>query len=223
MLWSKNTKECKKPRQTTNSLTWPHSFSQNVKNVIGYFSSETSFLRPPSLITWLLSQQTNFILFTKSICACKLCGTLWRRGGKRKERLEPNLHSRVFQSLFFNLCLHSRPFPLRADWWKSDSSVDEELQGNWTRNTNSSDVVASPLPYFSRPATRAPRRACSRAKKSTVHNFPSGLLSLFSALVSPAEKIAIFSARETRAKKSVCSPQASFHLGREIKYNWTTK
>ena len=27
------------------------------------------------------------------------------------------------------VCLHSRSFPLRADWRKSDSSVDEEPQG----------------------------------------------------------------------------------------------
>ena len=26
--------------------------------------------------------------------------------------------------VFFNVCLHSRSFPLRADWQKSDSSVD---------------------------------------------------------------------------------------------------
>ena len=28
--------------------------------------------------------------------------------------------------MFFNVCLHLRLFPLRADWWKSDSSVDGE-------------------------------------------------------------------------------------------------
>ena len=38
-----------------------------------------------------------------------------------------------------------------------------------------------------------------------------GKQTLFSALVSPAEKIAIFSAGETRAEKIVCSPQASEH------------
>ena len=31
-------------------------------------------------------------------------------------------------SMFF---LHSRSFPLRADWRKSDSLVDGEPQGNW--------------------------------------------------------------------------------------------
>ena len=29
-----------------------------------------------------------------------------------------------------NVCLHSRSFPLRADWRKLDSSVDGEPQGN---------------------------------------------------------------------------------------------
>ena len=32
--------------------------------------------------------------------------------------------------LFFNVCLHSRSFPLRSDWRKSDSSVDGVPQGN---------------------------------------------------------------------------------------------
>ena len=32
-------------------------------------------------------------------------------------------------NVFFNVCLHSRTFPLRADWRKSDSSVDGEPQG----------------------------------------------------------------------------------------------
>ena len=64
--------------------------------------------------------------------------------------------------VFFNLCLHSHLFPLRADWRKSDSSVDGEPQRNWRRNLNSRDVVVS-SPSFSRPAASAPRRACSQA------------------------------------------------------------
>ena len=65
--------------------------------------------------------------------------------------------------MFFKACLHSRLFPLHADWWKSDSSVEGEPQMNWKRNSNSGDVVAS-SPSFSRPAARAPQRACSQAK-----------------------------------------------------------
>ena len=56
---------------------------------------------------------------------------------------------------------------IRADWRKSDSSVDGEPQGNWGGgggNLNSRDVVAS-SPSFSRPAARAPRRACSQDNK----------------------------------------------------------
>ena len=44
--------------------------------------------------------------------------------------------------MFFNVCLHSCSFPLRAYWQKSDSSVDGEPQGNWGWNSNSRDVVA---------------------------------------------------------------------------------
>ena len=40
---------------------------------------------------------------------------------------------------FSMLVLHSRSFPLRADWRKSDSSVDGELHGNWRCNSNSRD------------------------------------------------------------------------------------
>ena len=64
--------------------------------------------------------------------------------------------------VLFNVCLQSHLFLLRADWRKSDSSVDREPQGNWRRNSNSRDVVAI-SPSFSHPAARVPRRACSQA------------------------------------------------------------
>ena len=64
--------------------------------------------------------------------------------------------------VLFNVCLHLHLFPLRADWRKSDSSVDREPQGNWRRNSNSRDVVAI-SPSLSHPAARVPRRACSQA------------------------------------------------------------
>ena len=70
--------------------------------------------------------------------------------------------ARAFQSLF-----HSRSFPLRADWRKSGSSVDGEPQMNLRWNSNSRDVVAC-SPSFSRPAARAPRRACSQAIRPSV-------------------------------------------------------
>ena len=58
--------------------------------------------------------------------------------------------------VFFNVCLHSRSSPLRADWRTSCSSVDGEPQGNWIWNSSSREVVASSF-SFSR------RRACSQA------------------------------------------------------------
>ena len=53
--------------------------------------------------------------------------------------------------VFSNACLHSPSFPLRANWRKSDSSVDGEPQVNWRRNSSSTDVVASPAPPLQRP------------------------------------------------------------------------
>ena len=67
--------------------------------------------------------------------------------------------------LFFNICSHLLSFPLRADWRKSNSSVDGNPHGNWRWKSNSRDVVAS-SPSFSRPDARAPRRACSKAISS---------------------------------------------------------
>ena len=62
----------------------------------------------------------------------------------------------------FTVCLHSHSFPLRAEWQKSESSVDREPQGNRRWNSNSKHVVANSL-SFSRPVARASRRACSQS------------------------------------------------------------
>ena len=72
------------------------------------------------------------------------------------------LGKHVFQCLF--------TFPLRADWRKSDSSVDGEPQGNWRWNSTSGDVLVANSPSFSRPAARAPRRACSQSSISRMWN-----------------------------------------------------
>ena len=48
-----------------------------------------------------------------------------------------------------NVCLHLHSFPLRANWLKSDSSVNREPQGNWKQNSNSRDIVASSPSYCS--------------------------------------------------------------------------
>ena len=50
---------------------------------------------------------------------------------------------------FFNVCLHSRSFPLHANWQKSDSSVNGEPQGDWRWNSNSRDFVASSPSFLS--------------------------------------------------------------------------
>ena len=61
----------------------------------------------------------------------------------------------VFQC-FFTFALVS------ASLWltETDSSIDVDSQGNWWRNSNSRNLVAS-SPSFARPADRAPRIACS--------------------------------------------------------------
>ena len=75
----------------------------------------------------------------------------------------------IYLSLvFLNVCLHLRSFPLRADWWKSDHSVDGEPQGNWRWNSNSTDVTARSS-SFSHPAARVLWRACSQAKGRREH------------------------------------------------------
>ena len=86
-------------------------------------------------------------------------GSPGRSGGQRGKKRELSTTSPLSLHVFFNVCLHSRSFPLRADW-----RVDREPQGNWRWNSNSRDreTVAS-SPSFSRPAARAPRRVCSQA------------------------------------------------------------
>ena len=136
----------------------------------------------------------------KNIACEQAHRAFWRRGGKRNESLQLrlqnlNIHiekvdakcwlaemTLVMTSLplarVFQCFLHSRSFPLRTDWRKSDSSVDVEPQGNWRWNSNSRDVVES-SPFFSRPAARAPWRACSQTIKiqstlSKTYTFETG-------------------------------------------------
>ena len=56
--------------------------------------------------------------------------------------------------VFLNVCLHLPSFPLRADWRKSDSSVDREAKRNWRWNSNSRHVSAG-SPSFSCPGELA--------------------------------------------------------------------
>ena len=60
-------------------------------------------------------------------------------------------------NVFFNVCLHSRSFPLRADWRSltaQSAGTTGELEAEFKFQRCSS---------FSRPAARALRRACSQA------------------------------------------------------------
>ena len=63
--------------------------------------------------------------------------------------------------MFFNVCLHSRSFLLRADWQKSDSSVDGEPQGIGggiqTPETKLQALLPFPSPPPERPGQLAPR------------------------------------------------------------------
>lgn len=67
--------------------------------------------------------------------------------------------------VFLNVCLHSRSFLFRADWWKSDCSADGEPQGNWTWNSNSRDVIASCLSSFPTPPPECPGELVCRLKE----------------------------------------------------------
>ena len=55
--------------------------------------------------------------------------------------------------VFFNVCLHSRSFPLHADWRKSDSSVDRGIGGEI--QIPKGDVVPS-SPFFPAPPPERP-------------------------------------------------------------------
>ena len=115
--------------------------------------------------------------------ASKLSGALWRQGRKSLEgepegelaaaRLEfEYLHRKsrceiliggddtrndvITLGTYFSMFVY-----IRADWRKSDSSVDGAPQGNWGWNSNFRDVVASSS-SFCRPAARMSRRACSQ-------------------------------------------------------------
>ena len=80
--------------------------------------------------------------------------------------------------VFFNVCLHSRSFPLLADWRKYDSSVDRESQGNWRWNLNSRDVVAklqALFPFPAPPPERPGELACRLTKNTSfVGNVQNG-------------------------------------------------
>ena len=67
--------------------------------------------------------------------------------------------------VFLNVCLHLRSFPLRADWWKSNHSVDGEPQGNWRWNSNSRDVIICKLPFLFPPRHQSALELARRLKE----------------------------------------------------------
>ena len=75
----------------------------------------------------------------------------------------------------FNVCLHSRSFLLHADYWKSDSSVNGEPQGNQRWNSNSRGTVAN-SPFFSRSTSRVPRRLSLLAGQQLLKSVTSSAL-----------------------------------------------
>ena len=77
--------------------------------------------------------------------------------------------------VFFNVCLHSGSFPIRADWRRSDSSVDGQLQGNWTQNSIPKDVVAS-SPSFPTPPPERPGELARRLINLSLCLFEEGEL-----------------------------------------------
>ena len=138
----------------------------------------------PDPIGWQLSRISFSVQPTS-----KLSGALWRWGGKGKEILQLRLWNliicieksdakcclaemtlvmaslplaRIFQCLFTFACFR---FALIG----GNLTVDGEPQGNWRRNSNSRNVVASSL-SFSRPAARTPWRACSQARSQKENN-----------------------------------------------------
>ena len=68
-------------------------------------------------------------------------------------------------NVFFCICLHSPLFLLRADWRKTESSVNGEPQGTWRWNSNFSDVVPFPAPPPEHPGELARRLVSQRYGK----------------------------------------------------------
>ena len=69
--------------------------------------------------------------------------------------------------MFFNVCLHSRSFPLRADWRKFDSSVDKEPQGIGGGIHIPETELQALLPFPAPPPER-PRELAAEYKHGTV-------------------------------------------------------
>ena len=71
---------------------------------------------------------------------------------------------------FSMFSLHSRSFPLCADWRKSDSSVDGESQGNWEAEFKFQRrcKLQAFLPFPAPPLERPKEHAC---RLDLIHQF----------------------------------------------------
>ena len=66
----------------------------------------------------------------------------------------------ISNEVVFNSCFSMFVY-IRADWWKSDSSVDREPQGNWRWNSNSRDSCKLSF-LFPAPPPKHPRELACR-------------------------------------------------------------
>ena len=87
--------------------------------------------------------------------------------------------SHVFQCLFTSAL--TSPLHWLAEIWQLSR------WGNWRRNSNSRDVVAS-SPYFSRSTARVPQRACLLATKHTNKQFATLIALLIRLYLRPIYK-----------------------------------
>ena len=128
---------------------------------------------------------------------------------------------------FFNVCSHSHSFSLRADWRKSDSSVDGEPQGNWKWNL----TLQALLPY--RLAAREPLRACSQTSRGgggRREKLISHSRSFFKTIPHPAHlsslsraKIWANPASRVADPTNDWNPEFKFHLQKPEFSSWNPK
>ena len=181
------------------------------------------------------------------IVACKqaLWGTLTAEGGKRKESLELHLwnlnisiekvyvkcwllemtlvmmsSSLIGLCFSMNLCLHLRSFLLRADWWKSHSSVNGEPQEIWGWNSSCK------LSFLFLPCCQCTWRACSQTivivSRETTSKFEGNLSKLenYNTLWVYYNKLylmnnlSIFLLQPWNRKNSLGSPRHDQFIGR---------
>ena len=122
--------------------------------------------------------------------------------------------SHVFQCLFTFASVSASRW-LAEIWQLSRRGATGKLKAEFKFQRRSCERY---LPFPAPPPER-PGELARGLKNQQSKTFHLGCFHSFRLLFHPPRK----KLRETRAAKSVCSQQATFHLGREIKDNWTTK